>query len=115
SATQPRATKRMALLYPRSENLQAYVSEYFIVVVRLCHRLLKFTQMSTIRQVASTLSDSDTNAFQSELDGWANSIKEEIISLMASTVEEEAQENSLFRILYNKLSISALHQQKLAT
>ena len=65
----------MALLYPRSKNLQSHLSEYFIVVVRLCHQLLEFTQKSTLGQFASTLSHSDMKTYQSELDLWANTIK----------------------------------------
>ncbi|OCK75162.1 hypothetical protein K432DRAFT_467098, partial [Lepidopterella palustris CBS 459.81] len=105
----------MALLYPRSKSLRSHVSEYFIIVVRLCHQLLKFTQKSTFRQVTSTLSDSDIKTFQSELDLWANSIKEEVSLLMAKKVEEEAQENSRFRAFSSKLSKSVSQQQELAT
>jgi hypothetical protein len=97
----------MALLYPRSKNLQSHVSEYFIVVVRLCHRLLKFTQKSTIRQFAFTLSDADMKTYQSELDLWASSIKEEVSLLLAKKIEEEAQESSRFRALSSKFSESA--------
>jgi len=105
----------MALLYPRSKNLQSHLSEYFIVIVRLCHQLLKFTQKSTFWQVASTLSDSDIKAFQSELDLWANSIKEDVSLLMAKKIEEEARENSRFRALSSKLSKSVSLQQELTT
>ncbi|KAH6669833.1 hypothetical protein B0J14DRAFT_486435 [Halenospora varia] len=68
----------MGLLYPLSKNLQSSLSEYFIVVVRLCHQLLKFTQKSIWEQLVSPLSDSDTNTYQSELDLWANLVKEEL-------------------------------------
>lgn len=105
----------MALLYPRSMNLRSHLFEYFIVVVHLCHQLFKFTQQSTFWQFASALSDADMKKFQSELDLWANSIKEEISLQMAKKIEEEAQENSRFRALSSKLSKSASRQQKLAT
>ncbi len=105
----------MALLYPRSKNLQSHLSEYFIVVVRLCHQLLKFTQKSTLGQFASTLSDSDLRAFQSELDPWANSIKEEVSLMMANKIEEEAQENFRFRALSSKFSKSVSLREKLET
>jgi ankyrin repeat domain-containing protein 50 len=55
---------------------------------------LKFTQKSTFGQFASTLSDSDMKIYQSELDLWANTIKEEVNLLMAKRIEEEAEENS---------------------
>ncbi|OBT64449.1 hypothetical protein VE03_05766 [Pseudogymnoascus sp. 23342-1-I1] len=103
----------MAVLYPQSKNLQSYLPEYFIVVVNLCHRLLKFTQKSALGQFASSLSNFDTKAYQSGLSHWANAIKEEMSLLMARTIEEEAQENSKFRALSNKFSKSVSHQQKL--
>ena len=103
----------MAILYPRSKSLQSHISEYFIVVVRLCHQLLKFTRKSTFRQVTSTLSDIEINSFRSELDVWANSIKEEVSLLVAKKIDEEAQENSRFRALSKKFSNSMSHQQKL--
>ncbi|KAI3328863.1 hypothetical protein HD806DRAFT_519243 [Xylariaceae sp. AK1471] len=81
----------MALLYRRSK-------------IHLCHQLFKFTQKSTLWK-----------RFQSELDLWANSIKEETSLQMAKKIEEEAQEDSRFRALSSKLSKAASHQQKLAT
>ncbi|KAI9668478.1 MAG: hypothetical protein M1829_005356 [Trizodia sp. TS-e1964] len=77
----------MALLYPRSKILQSYMSEYYLVVVRLCHQLLNFTHKSILRQLASTLSDSEAKSYQSELDKWANLIKEEVNLLMAKEVK----------------------------
>jgi len=104
----------MALLYPQSKTLQSHLSEYFIIVVRLCYKLLKFTKKSTFQQVITTLSNLDIKTFQSELDYWANSIKEEISLLTAKKVKEEAQENSRFRALSSKLSKLVSHQQRLA-
>jgi hypothetical protein len=104
----------MALLYPRSDNLQSCLHEYFIVVVRLCHQLLKFTLKSTLGQYVSSLSNLDT-MYQSQLDFWANAIKEEVSLVMAKTTEEEAKENSKFRILSSKLSESMSYREKLKT
>jgi ankyrin repeat protein len=105
----------MALLYPQSKNLQSNLTEYFIVVVRLCYQLLKFTQMSTLGQYTSSLSDSDTRKYQSELELWANATKEEVSLLMAKTIKEESQENSKFRTLSSKFSESVSLRQKLKT
>ncbi|KAH8728455.1 hypothetical protein GQ44DRAFT_675817, partial [Phaeosphaeriaceae sp. PMI808] len=105
----------IALLYSRSKSLQCHLSEYFVVVVRFCHQLLRFSQKSTFRQVTSTLSDSNIKAFQSELDLWANSIKEEISLLVATKIEEEARESSQFRALSSEHSKSVSYRQKLAT
>lgn len=103
----------MALLYPRSRNLQSYLPEYFIVVVNLCYRLLKFTQKSALGQLASSLSDLDIKTYQSELNYWSNAIKEEVSLQMAITIEEEAQGNSKFRAISSRFSKSVLFQQKL--
>ncbi|KIM96862.1 hypothetical protein OIDMADRAFT_68677, partial [Oidiodendron maius Zn] len=105
----------MALLYPRSESLQSYLSEYFIVVVHLCHHLLKFTLKSALGQYTSSLGDSDTKMYQSQLDLWANAIKEEVSLVMAKTIEEEAKENSKFRMFSSKFSESLSLRQKLKT
>ncbi|KAH9205014.1 hypothetical protein DL95DRAFT_318379 [Leptodontidium sp. 2 PMI_412] len=105
----------MALLYPLSKNLQSSLSEYFIVVVRLCHQLLKFTQKSILGQLISSLSDLDTKTYQSELDLWASSVKEEVNLLIGQKIEEEARENSRFGALSNKFSETASHHRKLKT
>jgi ankyrin repeat protein len=98
----------MSLLYPRSIKLQSYLTEYFIVVVGLSRYLFKFGQKSTVQQFATSLSDSNLKAFQTDLDKWANSIKEEMNL-------SEAQENSGFRALSRGMFKSASYQQKLAT
>ncbi|KAH6696537.1 hypothetical protein BKA61DRAFT_448954, partial [Leptodontidium sp. MPI-SDFR-AT-0119] len=103
----------IALLYARSKNLQSHLAEYFIVVVGLCHMLFRFTQKSTFGQFVSSLSDSELKTYQSDLDLWANSIKEEVILLVAQKIEEEAQENTGFRALWSKGSKSASLEQKL--
>ena len=106
----------MALLYPQSKDIQSYLSEYFIVVVRLCHQILKFTQKSTFGQFESALSNSDIKTYESELNFWANMIKEEANLLIAKKIDEEAQENFRFRALSSKHSASvALRQKKKTT
>jgi WD40 repeat protein len=93
--------------------MRSYLFEYFIVVVRLCHQVLKFTKKSTIGQFASTLNDYNIETYQSELHHWANTIKEEKNLLMAK-INEEAQENFQFRAL-SKDSESVLFWQKRKT
>ncbi|KFY58528.1 hypothetical protein V496_06094 [Pseudogymnoascus sp. VKM F-4515 (FW-2607)] len=102
----------MALLYPQSKNLRSYLSEYFIVVVNLCHRLLKFTRKSALGQFASSLNDLDMKTYQSELNHWSNAIKEEVGFLMAKTIEGEAQDNSRFRALSSKRFKSVSDDQR---
>ncbi len=105
--------QRIAVLYPRSKHLQSYLSEYYIVVVSLCHKLLRFTQKSTVGQLAGALGSLDINTHQAELEQWANAIKEEVSVLMAGKIEEEAQENGRFRALTTKVSASTTHLQRL--
>ncbi|EUC46760.1 hypothetical protein COCMIDRAFT_35627 [Bipolaris oryzae ATCC 44560] len=80
----------MALLYPRSKKLQSHLAEYFILVVKLCHYLFKYEQKPSVWQFTSSLNDTHLKTIQSDLDKWANSIKEEVHLI-------EAQENSRFR------------------
>ena len=105
----------LALIYPQSSRLQSCLFEYFIVVVRLCHHLLTFTQKSAISQMTASLNDATTKTFQADFDNWSNIIKEEVNILIAKRVEDEAKENALSRNLAAKLSKSVALQQKLAT
>ncbi|EUC45810.1 hypothetical protein COCMIDRAFT_94583, partial [Bipolaris oryzae ATCC 44560] len=97
----------IALLYPRSSELQSNLSEYFIVVVGLCHYLFKFGQKSAMQQFASSLSDAHLKTFQTDLHKWANSIKEQMGI-------NEAQENSTLRALTRQMFKSTSYQQRLA-
>lgn len=103
----------IGVIYPRSKRLLTQLFEYFIVVVQLCHHALKFSQKKALGQFASSLSDSDLGSYQSQLDNWANSIKEEVNVLMAKSVEDERDENSRFRALSSKFNQSAAYHQKL--
>ncbi|KAF1363445.1 hypothetical protein EJ07DRAFT_162716 [Lizonia empirigonia] len=85
----------IAVLYPLSKTLQAHIIEYFIVVVHLCHSIRQFSLKST-------------------LDGWEQSIKEDVGLLVAKRVEEEAHNNSKFRALSHIFSKTASRQQKMA-
>jgi len=78
------------------------------VVVNLCRHIFKFGQKSTLQQFASAMSDAKLQAFRSDLDQWANSVKEEILM-------HENQENSGFRALSRKIFKTATHQHKIAT
>jgi hypothetical protein len=106
--------QELALLYPRSKDLQAHVNEYFIVVVRFCHEMLGFTQMSAFRQFATTLGGDLVNKTQSDIDHWGNRIKDEMLWLVAKRTEEEAAENSRFRSMSKKFSKSTSQHNKLA-
>ncbi|KAJ4264701.1 hypothetical protein NW764_015786 [Fusarium oxysporum] len=80
----------MALLYPRSKKLQSCLSEYFLVVVRICHDLLKLTRKSMFTQLVSFMTESDMSSYQSDFDLWANAIKEEVNLLMVQQLQEQS-------------------------
>ncbi|RKK64662.1 hypothetical protein BFJ69_g16636 [Fusarium oxysporum] len=81
----------MTLLYPRSRKLQSYLSEYFLVVVRICHDLLKLTRKSMFAQFVSLMTESDMSSYRSDFDLWANAIKEEMNLLMAQQLQEQSR------------------------
>ncbi|PCG99901.1 Hypothetical protein PENO1_050690 [Penicillium occitanis (nom. inval.)] len=104
----------LAAIYPRSKELQTNLCEYFIVVVRLCHHILKYTQKSTVMQFTSTLNASNLESFQPELEIWATAIKEEVNILMAKRFEDEADKNSKFRDWSLGFRTLESHQKQLA-
>lgn len=53
-------------MYPQSKKLQAYINDYFIVVVRFCHEMYQFTKKSVYRQFTTTLSSERVQMTQTE-------------------------------------------------
>ena len=82
--------QEMALLYPRSKNLQSQLSEYFIVLVRFCHQLLGMSKKSILGQLLSFPNESELRSYQSELDQWANSMREEVNLLTGQNIQEQS-------------------------
>ncbi|OQE41884.1 hypothetical protein PENCOP_c004G07783 [Penicillium coprophilum] len=103
--------EKLALVYTRSRDLQSAVCEYFTLVVRLCHDILKFTKMSTFRKFGAALSDSSLQKFSCELTSCAELIGREANALMHKRNEEEAEANSRFRNVSTKFFRSASSQQ----
>lgn len=87
--------ERLALLYPRSRALQSYLSEYFLVLVHLCHKYFKFCQKRFLGKLVSAMGEPDASPYQSELDRWASCIKEEVAVL--SVEEQRGRLKSLLR------------------
>jgi hypothetical protein len=102
----------LASIHLQSKALQNHVAEYFIIVVQLCHHMLKFTKKSSIGQIASSLGDATFKGFEDRLQLWGNSIKEEVLVLSSRTAEAEAKGNSRFRALANRFSDSLSQQRK---
>ncbi|KAG5659682.1 hypothetical protein KAF25_002241 [Fusarium avenaceum] len=87
----------LAVIYPKSKNLQRYLYEYFITVTKLCHQSVAWAQKSSLQRLSSSISDPDMKNFQSDLEVWSTSIREEANLLLNQKVDEEANQNSSFR------------------
>ncbi|KAJ5549351.1 hypothetical protein N7513_006585 [Penicillium frequentans] len=103
--------EKLALLYPRSKELQSLLLDYFTVVVRLCHRILKFTRKSTLGQIGATLDDSDLTNLRTQLESRARDIKDEVNYLMARRIEEQASFTTQF--WSRKYSKEITHQRQM--
>lgn len=103
--------EQLALLYPRSSNLQSCLSEYYIVVVQLCRRLYKATQRTTIGSYFSFLSDVDLREHETNLQLWADCIKDEVTLLTARKITEQ---NTFLGVL-SKNSQYDLHRKRVRT
>ncbi|KAF3000418.1 hypothetical protein E8E14_003471 [Neopestalotiopsis sp. 37M] len=101
--------EHMALLYPRSLDLQSNLSEYFIVIVQLCRKLYKATQKTTFGSYFSFLSDLDLKEHETSLQLWADCIKDEVTLLTARKISEQ----STFLGVISKNSQYESHNQRL--
>ena len=52
--------------------------------------------------------------FHSELESWAGYIKDEVRLLTSQTIQEEAQDSTMFRALVTKFSDTESHRRKAA-
>lgn len=86
-----------------------------MVVVDLCHTLLRFTKKSAVGQFVLSLDDSKLKSHESDLKNWGDLIRDEVTVLVAHTIEAEAQKNTGFRALWSRKSESASVEQKLRT
>lgn len=105
--------QQLALLYPRSKTLQANLCEYLIVVVRICHGLLKFSKQSYFGQLTASLSDADVKQYETELETWAASIREDVFLLMGQKMDDEAKENFRFRSITSRFTDTAAYRNKI--
>ncbi|CAO2657309.1 Nn.00g034350.m01.CDS01 [Neocucurbitaria sp. VM-36] len=73
--------QEIAHIYRCSRDLRSYLSEYFIIVVRLCHRVFSSSQRSDLQRSAPITSilndDSYLKSLQQSLEHWSNLIREE--------------------------------------
>lgn len=92
--------EELAHLYPESKSLQNKLLEYFIVVVRLCHYVLKYSQKTKFGHFVSSLGESDLERFRSNLETRGRSIKDEVTTLTMSLIKVEASRGEQFRARY---------------
>jgi ankyrin repeat protein len=107
--------EKMALLYPRSSDLQDSLCEYFIVIVRLCHEMTAFARKTAFGKLAAALSDPDLKSYQSDLESLGKMIKGEVTFLMAKRLEDEADLSSRFRAISTKFHKSSSYHQEVQT
>ncbi|KAM7190456.1 hypothetical protein V8F33_009439 [Rhypophila sp. PSN 637] len=77
--------------FPGSKELQTYLAEYLIRIVRLCKQILVFSQRSPAMLLASSLFSSFDAEFlplQQELDQWGLLIEKQFASLTTKTIIE---------------------------
>lgn len=103
----------LAIIYPQSETLQRYISEYFLVIVRICQRIQQYAKQSAFGQFKSSLNDADLKEYQADLEVWGNSIKDEVNMLLNQRFQIESQENKKTRTWVSWWSESSLQQQAL--
>lgn len=97
----------MALLYPRSRTLQDALCEYFIVVVHICQHAVKFLNKNTLSRISSAVFDSTLHQFQTDMNKWANLIRDEVTWLNSQVVVDESKQNSAFRKMVAKFKDSS--------
>ncbi|KAH9228601.1 hypothetical protein K456DRAFT_1782770, partial [Colletotrichum gloeosporioides 23] len=100
----------LAIIYPQSKTLQLYLSEYFIVIVRICQRIQQYAKKSAFGQFKSSLTDADLKEDQADLELWGNSIKDEASLLLNRRVHDESQENQKARAWVSRWSASSSQQ-----
>ncbi|KAI8313646.1 hypothetical protein K4K61_007372 [Colletotrichum sp. SAR11_59] len=103
----------LAIIYPQSKTLQLYLSEYFIVIVRICQRIQQYAKKSAFGQFKSSMTDADLKEDQADLELWGNSIKDEASLLLNRRVHDESQENQKARAWVSRWSASSSQQYAL--
>ncbi|KAM7224587.1 hypothetical protein V8F06_000368 [Rhypophila decipiens] len=84
-------TQEFVQHFPGSKELQTYLAEYLIRIVRLCQQILVFSQRSPAMLFASSLFSSFDAEFlplQQELDQWGLLIEKQFASLTTKTIIE---------------------------
>lgn len=103
----------LTIIYPQSKALQSYLSEYFIVIVRICQSIQQYGKKSAFGQLKSSLNDADLREYEADLAVWGHSIKDEATLLLNQRLQNESQENEKGRALVTKWTTSSAQQRAL--
>lgn len=103
----------LALLYSCSDKIKRDLSEYFVVVVKICQQFVDFSKKSKFVQLTTSAFDTQLRQLQSDLKQYAAYIKEEVESLNTKTIVYESRENSRIRSLVDRKYHAKETQQKL--
>jgi hypothetical protein len=95
----------LAILYPRSKALRSDLSEYFIVVVKLCQHVMRLANKSVLATLIRSVDESSLKSLEADLELWSSSIREQVGILTSQRVEEEAKENSRFRSVVARMAV----------
>ncbi|KAK8119774.1 uncharacterized protein PG998_004400 [Apiospora kogelbergensis] len=97
----------MVALQPKSRALHDFMSEYFIVVVNLCHHVYNLSVKSKLGQLRTAIGKPDMGSYQRDLEKWSARIRDQFGL-------DEARDNSASRKILQKLSSAHKYGQKLA-
>lgn len=98
-----------AQLFPQSEELQTYFCEYLVVLMKLCHKIVVFSQKNTGAQLLSSIGssfDSEFGNIQKELDQWGCLIQQQcqLLAMKIATGAEHTRSHNLKRRILRRLS-----------
>jgi ankyrin repeat domain-containing protein 50 len=104
--------QEIVYLYPQSKRLQDHLSEYFIVLVRLCHQQVLMAKKSGFSQFISFPSEQDLKPFETDFNHWSSAIKEEVTILMARGINEIKGHTSGMREALGLIKVTAAERSR---
>ncbi len=103
--------------FPASKELQVFLNEYLIRVVRLCQKLYLFSKRSPVLLLATTMFssfDAEFSPLQQELDQWGTLMEKKFNTLaVKSTLDGQAAGTKLGRSLTRLVSSKSKHHLRL--
>ncbi|TLD19636.1 hypothetical protein PspLS_09440 [Pyricularia sp. CBS 133598] len=98
----------LVALFPESKEIQEYMCEYLISILKICGKLVAFSKASSIRQVGKSFTlDSELKDLEEDLNHWAIKIDNKARVLTASS------NLSVERLLETRFNIFSSAESKL--